>query len=48
MNPIEVAFPSNNIKISAHLYVPKANSDEKFPALVVLHPGGGVKEPLPR
>ncbi|KAF9343361.1 hypothetical protein BGX34_006862 [Mortierella sp. NVP85] len=44
MNPIEVAFPSNNIKISAHLYVPKANSDEKFPALVVLHPGGGVKE----
>ncbi|KAK3812823.1 MAG: dienelactone hydrolase [Benniella sp.] len=42
MNTIEVTFPSNNIKISAHRYVPRANSDEKFPALVVLHPGGGT------
>ncbi|KAF9433978.1 hypothetical protein BGZ76_008732 [Entomortierella beljakovae] len=45
MAPIEVSFPSNNLKISAHLYVPDSYKEgEKLPAIVILHPGGGVKE----
>ncbi|KAF9346480.1 hypothetical protein BGX26_002005 [Mortierella sp. AD094] len=45
MAPIEVTFPSDNVKISAHLYVPDTyKQGDKLPAIVVLHPGGGVKE----
>ncbi|GAB5586054.1 hypothetical protein Unana1_00954 [Umbelopsis nana] len=45
MAPIEVTFPSNNLKISANHYVPDSyKEDKKLPAIVVLHPGGGVKE----
>ncbi|KAF8981880.1 hypothetical protein BGZ46_002172 [Entomortierella lignicola] len=45
MAPINVTFPSNNLKLAAHLYVPASYKEgEKLPAIVVLHPGGGVKE----
>ncbi|KAF9902928.1 hypothetical protein BX616_001757 [Lobosporangium transversale] len=45
MAPIEVTFPSANCKISALLYVPDSYKEgEKLPAIVILHPGGGVKE----
>ncbi|KAG0000573.1 hypothetical protein BGZ80_010683 [Entomortierella chlamydospora] len=45
MTPIEITFPSNNIKLSGHLYVPNTyKKGDKLPAIVVLHPGGGVKE----
>ncbi|KAK3835238.1 MAG: dienelactone hydrolase domain-containing protein [Linnemannia elongata] len=46
MAPIDVTFPSNNnIKLAGHLYVPASYKEgERLPAIVVLHPGGGVKE----
>ncbi|KAG0231733.1 alpha/beta superfamily-like hydrolase [Mortierella sp. GBAus27b] len=45
MAPIEVTFPSNNINLSGHLYIPDTYKEgEKFPAIVISHPGGGVKE----
>ncbi|KAG0249000.1 hypothetical protein BG011_009677 [Mortierella polycephala] len=45
MAPIDVSFLSNNVKLAAHLYVPDSYKEgEKLPAIVVLHPGGGVKE----
>ncbi|KAG9064243.1 hypothetical protein KI688_003431 [Linnemannia hyalina] len=45
MAPIEITFPSNNITLSGHLYVPASYKEgERLPGIVVLHPGGGVKE----
>ncbi|KAF9144002.1 hypothetical protein BGX30_014091 [Mortierella sp. GBA39] len=45
MAPINVTFPSNNIKLAGHLYVPASYKEgESLPGIVVLHPGGGVKE----
>ncbi|KAF9369034.1 hypothetical protein BGX21_006190, partial [Mortierella sp. AD011] len=45
MTPIEVTFSSSNVKLSAHLYVPDTYKEgDRLPAIVVLHPGGGVKE----
>ncbi|KAF9160307.1 hypothetical protein BGX21_002804 [Mortierella sp. AD011] len=45
MTPIEITFSSNNIKLSGHLYVPDTYKEgDKLPAVVILHPGGGVKE----
>ncbi|KAF9149797.1 hypothetical protein BG015_008376 [Linnemannia schmuckeri] len=45
MTPIDVNFPSNNIKLAGHLYVPDSYKEgERLPGIVVLHPGGGVKE----
>ncbi|KAG9062745.1 hypothetical protein KI688_005051 [Linnemannia hyalina] len=45
MAPIDVTFPSNNIKLAGHLYVPGSYKEgESLPGIVVLHPGGGVKE----
>ncbi|KAF9541007.1 hypothetical protein EC957_003586 [Mortierella hygrophila] len=45
MAPIEVTFPSNNVNLSGHLYVPASYKEgERLPGIVVLHPGGGVKE----
>ncbi|RFU93579.1 alpha/beta hydrolase [Citrobacter gillenii] len=40
-----VMFKNNEIMMSGNLYLPKAFSeDRKFAAIVVIHPGGGVKE----
>lgn len=41
----EVTFMNNNLKMSGVIYSP-ANLDEKqkYPSIVVLHPGGGIKE----
>ncbi|KAJ1958050.1 hypothetical protein GGI12_004841 [Dipsacomyces acuminosporus] len=45
MAPSEVTFLSSNLKLSAHLYVPDSyKTGERLPAIVVVHPGGGVKE----
>lgn len=40
-----IAFKRHNIKMAGVLYVP-ADTDEnkKYPAIVVIHPGGGIKE----
>ncbi|KAG0325194.1 hypothetical protein BGZ99_000971 [Dissophora globulifera] len=41
----DVAFRSNGLKLSGHLYVPKSTSaGKKLPAIAVVHPFGGVKE----
>lgn len=40
-----VSYTLNRIKISANVYTPaNFNPDEKYPAVVVAHPNGGVKE----
>jgi fermentation-respiration switch protein FrsA (DUF1100 family) len=40
-----VTYRLNNIEIAANVYTPpKYTSDGKFPAIVVAHPNGGVKE----
>lgn len=41
----KVSFPNNSINVVGNLYLP-ANSDKskKYPAIVVVHPFGGVKE----
>ena len=40
-----VAFDNNGITISGNVYLPKGfNAQRKYPAIVVVHPGGGVKE----
>ncbi|GJJ68144.1 uncharacterized protein EMPS_00490 [Entomortierella parvispora] len=45
MAPIDVSFPSNHVKLAGHLYVPTSyRQGEKLPGVIVLHPGGGVKE----
>jgi len=45
MTRTAVTFPSANFKIAAHLYVPDSiKAGQKLPALVVVHPFGGVKE----
>lgn len=45
MTPIDVSFPSNHVKLAGHLYVPESyKQGERLPGIVVLHPGGGVKE----
>ncbi|KAF9904156.1 hypothetical protein EC991_002991 [Linnemannia zychae] len=45
MAPIDVSFTSNHVKLAAHLYVPDLfKQGQKLPGIVVLHPGGGVKE----
>ncbi|KAG0043602.1 hypothetical protein BGZ83_011215 [Gryganskiella cystojenkinii] len=45
MTRSDVSFPSENLKIAAHLYVPDTyQAGHKLPAVVVVHPFGGVKE----
>lgn len=45
MAPIDVTLPSNNIKLAGHLYAPASYKEgERLPGIVVLRPGGGVKE----
>ncbi|RFU93589.1 alpha/beta hydrolase [Citrobacter gillenii] len=40
-----VMFKNNEIMMSGNVYLPKAFSeDRKYAAIVVIHPGGGVKE----
>ncbi|MBB5773981.1 alpha/beta hydrolase [Nonomuraea jabiensis] len=44
MARIDVAFLSGGIRIAAHLYTPDTPAAGPWPALVVGHPGTGVKE----
>ncbi|MFJ8622126.1 alpha/beta hydrolase [Kitasatospora sp. NPDC093550] len=44
MHRTDVRFPSAGIEIAAHLYTPAAPASGPRPALVVGHPGTGVKE----
>jgi hypothetical protein len=40
-----VAFNNNGITMSGNVYLPRAfDADRRYPAIVVVHPGGGVKE----
>ncbi|WP_431224365.1 alpha/beta hydrolase [Serratia sp. L9] len=39
-----VYFKSNGLNIAAHLYTPESLNTEKYPAIIVGHPGSGVKE----
>lgn len=40
-----VAFDNNGITMSGNVYFPQGfNAQRKYPAIVVVHPGGGVKE----
>jgi fermentation-respiration switch protein FrsA (DUF1100 family) len=40
-----VSFPNKAIQLSAHLHLPPDfHADRKYPALVGIHPAGGVKE----
>lgn len=38
-----VQFPNRDITLAGHLHLPH-NTENKLPAIVVVHPGGGVKE----
>ncbi|WP_353421148.1 alpha/beta hydrolase [Staphylococcus delphini] len=41
----KVSFNSNNLKVVANMYFPKGfDENGKYPAIVVNHPAGGVKE----
>ncbi len=41
----EVAFSNHGIEIAAHLYLPEGfDAAKQYPALVSVHPAGGVKE----
>lgn len=40
----DVAFDSAGLKIAGHLYIPKEEAGSPLPAIVVGHPGTGVKE----
>lgn len=45
MTKKEVSFKHNQIEIAGELYLPKDfDESKKYPAIVVTHPGGGVKE----
>ncbi|NUR24528.1 MAG: alpha/beta hydrolase [Catenulispora sp.] len=44
MSKTSVTFDSAGITLAAHLYLPDEPADGPFPALVVGHPGTGVKE----
>ncbi|MBM2619727.1 alpha/beta hydrolase [Actinoplanes sp. LDG1-06] len=41
---IDVTFPSSNLTIAGILFLPDAPATERLAAVVVGHPGGGVKE----
>lgn len=40
----EVRFRNGDIQVAGHLYRPENAADKKLPAIIVVHPGGGVKE----
>ncbi|MFI9412432.1 alpha/beta hydrolase [Nocardia gamkensis] len=39
-----VNFPSNGLRLAGILFTPDNRTGERLPAVVVSHPGGGVKE----
>lgn len=40
-----VKFPNGPLTMAGHVFVPEGHSEsKKYPAIVVVHPGGGVKE----
>ncbi|MEU2090057.1 alpha/beta hydrolase [Nocardia beijingensis] len=39
-----VSFPSNGLRLAGLLFTPENRTGECLPAVVVSHPGGGVKE----
>src|SRR5215218_4491377 len=40
-----VTFKNTNLKMAGNLYLPAGfDKAKKYPAIVVVHPGGGVKE----
>lgn len=40
-----VKYKLNGIEIAANVYTPaNYNADDKFPAIVIAHPNGGIKE----
>jgi fermentation-respiration switch protein FrsA (DUF1100 family) len=42
---LNVTFKNNGIDMAGHLYLPKSfNAGRKHPAIISVHPGGGVKE----
>ncbi len=41
----KVTFDNNNLKMAGNLYLPKDfNESKKYPVIITVHPGGGVKE----
>lgn len=40
----EVSFTSNNLRIAGLFFIPEGHAGERLPAMVIGHPGGGVKE----
>ncbi|MFJ5679001.1 alpha/beta hydrolase [Streptomyces sp. NPDC093097] len=42
-----VTFPSNDLALAGILFTPDDHIDGRLPALVISHPGGGVKEQSP-
>ncbi|GJJ76137.1 uncharacterized protein EMPS_08496 [Entomortierella parvispora] len=45
MTRTAITFPSQNFNIAGHLYIPDSyKGGQKVPAVIVLHPYGGVKE----
>jgi uncharacterized protein len=44
MTRTDVAFDSAGISVAGHLYLPEAPANAPLPAIVVGHPGAGVKE----
>ncbi|MBP2839271.1 alpha/beta hydrolase [Pseudomonas sp. PNP] len=41
----DVQFKNRNIVMAGHLYLPAAFAEnQKYPSIIVVHPGGGVKE----
>lgn len=41
----KVTFKNNNLNMAGHLYLPVGfDSSKKYPAIITVHPGGGVKE----
>ncbi|MFJ8542363.1 alpha/beta hydrolase [Streptomyces sp. NPDC093586] len=42
-----VTFPSSNLALAGILFTPDAHAEGRLPAVVISHPGGGVKEQSP-
>lgn len=41
----KVSFPNKNIQLAGEIYLPEHfDKNKQYPAIVVVHPGGGVKE----
>ncbi|GAA2608926.1 MULTISPECIES: alpha/beta hydrolase [Streptomyces] len=43
----DVTFPSNDLAVAGTLFTPDERIDARLPAIVISHPGGGVKEQSP-